>query len=99
MPLPRFTLADLTAEQLAAEMLRRLPAHTPEWANPQPGDPGRTVIELFAWLAESLLYRANLVPERQRLEFLRLLDIGLRPARPARGLAVLAASDPAHARA
>jgi predicted phage baseplate assembly protein len=95
MPLPRFTLADLSAEQLAAEMLRRLPAHTPEWANPQPGDPGRTVIELFAWLAEALLYRVDLIPERQRLEFLRLLHIGLRPARPARGLAVLSPADPA----
>ena len=99
MPLPRFTLADLTAEQMAAELLRRLPAHTPEWTNPQPGDPGRTLIELFAWLADSLLYRADLVPERQRLEFLRLLDIGLRPARPASGLAVLAPADPATARA
>ena len=39
------------------------------------------------------------MPERQRLEFLRLLDIGLRPARPARGLAVLAPADPATARA
>ncbi|HSA79710.1 MAG TPA: putative baseplate assembly protein [Geminicoccaceae bacterium] len=99
MPLPRFTLADLTPEQMVAELLRRLPAHTPEWTNPQPGDPGRTLIELFAWLADSLLYRADLVPERQRLEFLRLLDIGLRPARPASGLAVLAPADPAAARA
>jgi predicted phage baseplate assembly protein len=95
MPLPRFTLADLSAEQLAAEMLRRLPAHTPEWASPQPGDPGRTLIELFAWLAEAILYRVDLIPERQRLEFLRLLHVGLRPARPAVGLAVLSPADPA----
>lgn len=94
MPLPRFSLADLTAEQLAAEMLRRLPAHTPEWTDPAPGDPGRTLIELFAWLAETLLYRVNLIPQRQKLEFLRLLDIGLRPARAATGLLALSPSDP-----
>ena len=29
MPLPRFTLADLTPEQMVTELLRRLPAHTP----------------------------------------------------------------------
>jgi hypothetical protein len=93
MPLPRFTLADLTASELAAEMLRRLPAHTPEWTDPPPGDPGRTLIELFAWLTETLLYRVNLIPERQRLEFLRLLNIPMRPARPASGLVALAVTD------
>ena len=82
MPIPRYMLADLDAEALAQEMVRRIPAHTPEWSNPRVGDPGRTLIDLFAWLAETLLYRVNLIPERQRLEFLRLLNIPLRPAQP-----------------
>ena len=43
---------------------------------------GRTLIELFAWLGDALLYRANLIPERQRLAFLRLLGQPLQPARP-----------------
>ncbi len=43
-------------------MLASIPAHTPEWTIQQPGDPGRTLIELFAWLADSILYRANLIP-------------------------------------
>jgi hypothetical protein len=61
-------------------MLASIPAHTPEWTIQQLGDPGRTLIELFAWLADTILYRANLIPERQRLAFLKLLGIPLQPA-------------------
>ncbi len=89
-PVPRFSLADMTAQQLAEEMIRRVPAHTPEWKNPQVGDPGRTLIDLVAWLGETILYRVNLLPRRQRLEFLRLLGLKLRAAEPARGLVTLA---------
>lgn len=79
-------LDDRSYDDLVAELVARIPAHTPEWTNPRPGDPGRTLIELFAWLGDALLYRANLIPERQRLAFLRLLGVPLRPARPARGI-------------
>src|ERR671911_2471353 len=79
-------LDDRAYDDLVAEVLARIPAHTPQWTTPRPGDPGRTLIELFAWLGDALLYRANLIPERQRLAFLRLLGIPLRPARPARGI-------------
>src|SRR5262245_17069838 len=75
-------------------MLRRIPAHTPEWTNPRLGDPGRTLIELFAWLGDALLYRANLVPERQRLVFLKLLGLPLKSAQPARMLVSLAFAQP-----
>ena len=94
MPIPRYMLADLDAQALAQELVRRIPAHTPEWRNPRVGDPGRTLIDLFAWLAETLLYRVNLIPERQRLEFLRLLNIPLRPAQPARALVQLRMANP-----
>jgi predicted phage baseplate assembly protein len=79
-------LDDRRYDDLVAELIERIPAHTPEWTNPRPGDPGRTLIELFAWLGDALLYRVNLVPERQRLAFLRLLGEPLQPARPAHGL-------------
>ena len=62
-------LDDRGFDDLVEELLSRVPAHTPEWV-PQAGDPGRTMLELFAWLADTILYRANLVPERQRLAFL-----------------------------
>jgi hypothetical protein len=67
-------------------MLASIPAHTPEWTIQQIGDPGRTLIELFAWLADSILYRANLIPERQRLAFLKLLGLPLQPAAAATGI-------------
>lgn len=94
MPIPFYNLHDQTAEELAADLIRQIPAHTPEWRNPRPGDPGRTLIDLFAWMGDKLLYRVNLLPERQRLAFLRLLDIGLRPAVPARGLLQLTHASP-----
>ncbi|MEY4753078.1 MAG: hypothetical protein RJA44_753, partial [Pseudomonadota bacterium] len=85
MPIQPPSLDDRRFDDLVEELIARIPAHTPEWTHPRQGDPGRTLIELFAWLADTLLYRANLVPERQRLVFLKLLGLGLKPARPARG--------------
>src|SRR5690349_12097609 len=72
--------------------MARVPAHVPEWT-PRIGDPGQTVVELFAWLVDTLLYRANLVPEKQRLQFLRLLGVTLKPALPAKGLVTLGLED------
>ena len=84
MSMPAPNLDDRRFDDLVQEMLARIPAHTPEWTHPREGDPGRTLIDLFAWLGDSLLYRANLIPERQRWVFLRLLGLSLRPARAAR---------------
>ena len=89
MPIPLYKLDDRNFEDLLAEMLSRIPGHTPEWTNPRVGDPGRTILELFAWLADTILYRANLIPERQRLAFLRLLNIPMRPAIAATGVVAL----------
>ena len=95
MPIRPPAIADLTYDQLVQELVSRIPAHTPEWTNPRLGDPGRTLIDLFAWLGDALLYRANLVPERQRLAFLQLLGTGMRPAVPASGLASASFADEA----
>ena len=90
MPILPPALDDRRFDDLVEELVSRIPAHTPEWTNPRLGDPGRTLIELFAWLGDALLYRANLIPERQRLVFLKLLGMGLRPAQPATGIVSLA---------
>lgn len=86
MPIRPPALDDRRFDDLVAELVARIPAHTPEWTHPRVGDPGRTLIDLFAWLGDAVLYRANLIPERQRLAFLQLLGQPLRPAQPARGL-------------
>lgn len=93
MPIHPPALDDRSFNDLTDELLQRIPAHTPEWTNPQLGDPGRTIIELFAWLTDTLLYRVNLVPERQRLAFLRLLGLQMRPAVPATAMITLQFKD------
>ncbi len=94
MPFQPPSLDDRRFDDLVEEMLARIPAHTPEWTNPRLGDPGRTLIELFAWLGDALLYRANLIPERQRLIFLKLLGQQLKPALPATGIVALGFAQP-----
>ncbi|MGZ8157270.1 MAG: baseplate J/gp47 family protein [Methylobacter sp.] len=63
--------------------------HTPEWTNFNQSDPGVTLVQLFAFLTENLLYRANLIPERNRIKFLQLLQVPLQPATAARGLVTI----------
>lgn len=94
MPILPPRLDDRSFDDLLEDLLTRIPAHTPEWTHPRLGDPGRTLLELFAWLGDALLYRVNLIPERQRLVFLKLLGQGLRPARPAAGIVSLAFAQP-----
>jgi Baseplate J-like protein len=89
VPLIPPVLDDRSYDDLVQEMLANIPAHTPEWTNPQQGDPGRTLIELFAWLADTILYRANLIPEKQRIAFLKLLGQPMQPAAAAKGIVSL----------
>jgi hypothetical protein len=86
MPLPVPNLDDRRFDDLVAEAKARLATHLPELTHIAPGDPVISFIDLFAWLTETILYRANLIPERQRRVFLNLLQIPVRPARPAVGV-------------
>jgi predicted phage baseplate assembly protein len=93
VPIRPPALDDRSYHDLVDELIARIPAHTPEWTNPRQGDPGVTLVELFAWLTDTLLYRANLIPERQRLAFLHLLGIPMNPAVAARGLVTVGFDD------
>lgn len=86
MPIQLPNLDDRDYRQLVDEALARVPVHTPEWTQFGEADPGVTLLELFAFLGENLLYRANQIPERNRLKFLQLLGLPLRSATPARAL-------------
>jgi hypothetical protein len=92
MPLPAPILDDRSWQQLRDELVRRIPVYTPEWTDHNPSDPGITLLELFAFLGENLLFRFNQIPETTRLEFLRLLQVPLHPAQPARGMLALTPS-------
>ncbi len=86
MPYPIPNLDDRRFDDLVAEATERMRRHLPEVTHLPPGDPAHAFIDLFAWLTETILYRANLIPERQRLAFLNLLQLPPRAARPSRGL-------------
>src|SRR6266849_8892036 len=86
MPLTIPAIDDRRYQDLRDDALARIPVHNPEWTNFNKSDPGVTLIELFAFLTENLLYRSNQIPERNRLKFLTLLGIQLLSASPALGL-------------
>lgn len=89
MPLPSPILDDRSYQQLRDELVRRIPVYAPEWTDHNASDPGITLIELFAFLGENLLYRFNQIPDATKLAFLNLLQLPLRPAVPARALLTL----------
>jgi hypothetical protein len=94
MSLPVPVLDDRSYDQLVAELRGRILAYTPEWTNQQASDPGITLLELFAFLGENLLFRFNQIPDATRLWLLRMLQVPPRPARPASGLITLSQQSP-----
>lgn len=79
MPFTLPQLDDRSYADLMAEARALIPAVYPEWTDHNPADPGITLIELFCWLIEMLIFRADQIPDRHRLVFLRLLN-GADPA-------------------
>ncbi len=76
-------LDDRTWQELVDEMRALIPRYAPAWTDHNPSDIGMSLIELFAWLAEGVIYRLNQVPEKNYLAFLNLLGITRDPATPA----------------
>lgn len=90
MPLTAPPIDGRSYEELRDETLRRIPVHNPAWTNFNASDPGVTLVELFAFMTENLLYRTNQIPDRNRRKFLSLLGIPLRTAAPAHGVVTFA---------
>jgi hypothetical protein len=67
-------LDDRRFTDLVEEALALIPAHAPEWTNHNPSDPGITLVEMFAYLSEMLIYRLNRVTEANQRAFLQLLN-------------------------
>ncbi len=85
MPLPMPNLDDLRFQRdLVDQARQRIVRYCPEWTEYNVSDPGITLIELFAWMTEMLVYRLNRVPERNYVQFLEFLGIQLQPATSAR---------------
>jgi hypothetical protein len=60
-------------DKLVREGLSLIPAYALDWTNHNPSDPGITLLELFAYISEILIYRALRVTPDAKFNFLRLL--------------------------
>jgi predicted phage baseplate assembly protein len=82
LPVPN--LDDRRFQDLVDDAKRLVQQRCPEWSDHNVSDPGVTLIELFAWMTDQLLYRLNRVPDRNYVKFLELIGVRLFPATPAR---------------
>lgn len=85
-------LDDRRWAELVDEARALIPFYAPEWTDHNVHDPGITLVELFAWLAEAQIYQVNRVPERHRRKFLSLVGIAPAPPEPARAVVAFALS-------
>ena len=83
MPLPLPNLDDRRWQDLTQEALPLIPRYAPHWTDFNAHDPGITIMELYAWLTESLVYRLNQVPDRFRWKFVEFLGYARRGPLPA----------------
>jgi predicted phage baseplate assembly protein len=81
MTLPAPNLDDLRFQSdLVDEARKRIVRYCPEWTEYNLSDPGITLIELFAWMTELMVYRMNRIPEKNYLKFLEMLGLQRKPA-------------------
>jgi predicted phage baseplate assembly protein len=77
--LPEIVLDDRRFQELVNEARVRVAQRCPEWTDHNVSDPGITLIELFAWLTETLVYRVNRIPDKLHVALLELLGMRLQP--------------------
>src|ERR1700704_1781696 len=77
-------LDDRRFQDLVDDAKRLVQQRCPEWTDHNVSDPGVTLIELFAWMTDQLVYRLNRVPERNYVKFLELIGVTLFPPTAAR---------------
>lgn len=83
MPLPTPILDDRRFQDIVDQAKTLIPHYCPEWTDHNVSDPGVTLIELFAWMTDMLLYRVNQVPDKLYVKFLELIGVRLDPPRAA----------------
>ena len=78
MPVVPPRLDDLDFATIETMLRTRIPVVAPEWTDHNDSDPGITLIQLFAHLAEQVGYRLNRVPDKTYVELLKLVGVQLR---------------------
>ncbi|MCP2342440.1 putative baseplate assembly protein [Actinomadura rupiterrae] len=84
MALPSPNLDDRHFQQFVDDAKRYIQRRAPEWTDHNVSDPGVTLIEAVAHMADQIVYRLNRVPDKNYLAFLDLLGITLLPPSAAR---------------
>lgn len=84
MGLPTHNLDDRTFQDIVDEAKKRIGAACPTWTDHNVSDPGITLVELFAWMTEMILYRLNQLPDRHYVKLLELMGLRLGEAEPAK---------------
>ena len=80
MPLPNPILDTRRFDQLVNEGRALIPRLAPQWTDHNASDPGITLLELGAWLAEQNIYRFDRTSEEALRDFVRL--VGVEPKLP-----------------
>jgi predicted phage baseplate assembly protein len=88
IPLP--DLDDRRWADLVDEGRALIPVYGPEWTDHNAHDPGITLMELFAWIAEMDIYQLNRIPDLHKRKFLQLVGVSPRPPQPSRGVVAFA---------
>jgi predicted phage baseplate assembly protein len=89
MALPVPNLDDRRFQDLVDDAKRLVQQRCPEWTDHNVSDPGVTLIELFAWMTDQVVYRLNRVPDRNYVKFLELIGVTLFPPTAARAQVTL----------
>ena len=84
VPLPN--LDDRRWVDLVEEGRSLLPYYAPEWTDHNIHDPGITILELFAAIAEMDIYQLNRIPLERKLKFLSLIGVYPRWPRASRAI-------------
>jgi predicted phage baseplate assembly protein len=94
MPIEAPRLDDRSYNDLVAEARRKIPHLFPGWTDHNASDPGITLIELFAWMTDIVLYRLNRVPDKHFIKLMELIGMRVRESEPARALVTFWLSAP-----
>ncbi|MEV0390290.1 baseplate J/gp47 family protein [Nonomuraea sp. NPDC050643] len=83
MPFPQPRLDDRRWRDLIDEARSLIPYRAPGWTDHNVSDPGITLSELFAWVAEMDLFQLDQISDRLRQTMLSLAGLRREPAVPA----------------
>jgi hypothetical protein len=93
MPLVLPNLDDRRWADLVEEGRALIPVYGGQWTDHNFHDPGITLMELLAWIAEMDIYQLNQIPDQHRRKFLELIDVILEPPHAARTILSVSVAD------